>query len=87
MSVEDLLHHIRKQAGDDNDDDGKPGRAAGQQLHEDKVHVLCVEEGPGGDKRNKMLTDYQRVQLTTTKTKTVGILLAWLHFNDVIINN
>lgn len=53
MSVEDLLHHIRKQAGDDNDDDGKPGRTAGQQLHEDKIHVLCVEERPGGCERNR----------------------------------
>lgn len=51
MSVEDLLHHIGKQAGDDDDDDGEPGRAAGQQLHEDEVHVLCVEEGPGGGQK------------------------------------
>lgn len=50
MSVEDLLHHIGEEAGDDNDDDGKPGRAARQQLDEDKVHVLGVEEGPGGQK-------------------------------------
>lgn len=59
MSVEDLLHHIRNQASDDNDDDGKPRRTAGQQLHEDEIHVLRVEERPGGNKRNKMLTDYR----------------------------
>lgn len=59
MSVEDLLHHIRKQASDDNDDDGKPRWTAGQQLHEDEIHVLCVEEGPGRNKRDKMLTDYR----------------------------
>lgn len=48
MSVEDLLNHIRKEASYDNDDDGKPGRATGQQLHKDEVHVLGVEEWPGG---------------------------------------
>lgn len=48
VSVENLLHHIRKEAGDDDDDDGEPGRTAGQQLDEHKVHVLGVEEGPGG---------------------------------------
>lgn len=54
MSVEDLLHHFRKQAGEDDDDDGKPGRAAGQQLDEDKVHVLGVQERPaGGLKQHK----------------------------------
>lgn len=58
MSVQDLLHHVRKQAGDDNDDDGKPRRTAGQQLHKDEIHVLGVEEGPGGIKE-KMLTDYR----------------------------
>lgn len=58
MSVEDLLQHIRKQASDDDEDDGKPRWTAGQQLHEDEIHVLCVEEGPGGKKRNKMLNDY-----------------------------
>lgn len=51
MSVEDFLHHIRKQASDDDDDDGKPGRTAGQQLHEHKIHVLRMEEWPGGNKR------------------------------------
>lgn len=51
MSVEDLLHHVREQASDDDDDDGEPRRTAGQQLHEDKVHVLCVEEGPGEERR------------------------------------
>lgn len=48
MSVEDLLHHIRKEASYDNDDNGKPGRTTRQQLHKDKVHVLGVEEWPGG---------------------------------------
>lgn len=48
MSVEDLLHHIRKEASYDNDDNGKPSRTAGQQLHKDKVHVLGVEEWPEG---------------------------------------
>lgn len=57
MSVEDLLHHIREQASDDDDDDGKPRWTAGQQLHEDKVHVLCVEEGPGEKRRHNTLTD------------------------------
>lgn len=46
MSVEDLLHHIRKEASYDDDDDGKPGWTAGQQLHEYKVHVLGMEEWP-----------------------------------------
>lgn len=48
VPVEDLLHHVGEEAGDHDDDDGEPGRAAGQQLHEHEVHVLGVEEGPGG---------------------------------------
>lgn len=48
VPVEDLLQHVGGEARDDDDDDGEPGRAAGQQLHEDEVHVLGVEEGPGG---------------------------------------
>lgn len=46
MSVEDLLDHIGEEAGYDDENDGEPGRAAGQQLHEDEIHVLCVEERP-----------------------------------------
>lgn len=53
MSVKDLLDHIGKQAGDDDDDDGEPGRAAGQQLNEHKVHVLGVKEGPAGGEQHK----------------------------------
>lgn len=48
MSVKDLLHHIRKEASYDDDDDGEPGRTAGQQLHKDEVHVLRVQERPEG---------------------------------------
>ena len=48
VAVEHLLDDVGEQAGDDDDDDGEPGRAAGEQLDEDKVHVLGVEEGPGG---------------------------------------
>lgn len=54
VSVEDLLDHVRKQAHYYNDDDGEPGRAAGQQLHEHKVHVLGVKEGPAGRRPNKV---------------------------------
>lgn len=46
MSVKDLLHHIRKEASYDDDDNGKPCRTAGQQLHKDEVHVLGVQEWP-----------------------------------------
>lgn len=56
MSVEHLLHHIREEASYDDDDDGEPGRAAGQKLHEYKVHVLRVEEGPGGRGGDTMVT-------------------------------
>lgn len=56
MSVEDLLHHIRKEASYDDDDDGEPCRTTGQQLHEYKVHVLGVEERPGGSGRDTMVT-------------------------------
>lgn len=56
MSVEDLLHHIRKEAGYDDDDDGEPRRTAGQKLHEYKVHVLGVEEWPGGGGRDTVVT-------------------------------
>lgn len=56
MSVEDLLDHIRKQTRYHDDDDGEPGRAAGQQLHEHKVHVLGVEEGPVGRRGHKGYT-------------------------------
>lgn len=60
MSVEDLLHHIRKEACYDDDDDGEPGRTAGQQLHEYKVHVLGVEEWPGGSGRDTMIKMVQK---------------------------
>lgn len=46
VPVEHLLDDVREKAGDDDDDDCEPGRAAGQQLDEDKVHVLGVEERP-----------------------------------------
>lgn len=55
MSIEDLLHHIRKEASYDDNDDGKPGRSAGQQLHEYKVHILGVEEWPGGNGMDTMV--------------------------------
>lgn len=60
MSVEDLLHHIRKEASYDDDDDGEPRRTTGQQLHKYKVHVLGVEERPGGSGRDTMVTCYKR---------------------------
>lgn len=59
MSVEDLLYHVRKEAGYDDDNDGEPRRAAGQQLHEHKVHVLGVEERPGGRGRDTAVTVLQ----------------------------
>lgn len=55
MSVEDLLDHIGEEAGYDDENDGEPGRAAGQQLHEDEIHVLCVEERPEGKKKKTSL--------------------------------
>ncbi len=48
VPVEDFLDDIWKQAGDDDDEDGKPGRAAGQQLNKDEVHVLRVKKRPNG---------------------------------------
>lgn len=46
MSVENFFHDIRKEAGNDNNNDGEPGGTTGQELDKDKVHVLGVEEGP-----------------------------------------
>lgn len=46
MPVKDFLDDIREQAGDDDDEDGKPGRATGQQLNKDEVHVLRVKKWP-----------------------------------------
>lgn len=48
MPVKDFLDDIREQAGDDDDEDGKPGRATGQQLNKDEVHVLRVKKWPNG---------------------------------------
>lgn len=56
MPVEHLLDDVREKAGDDDDDDCEPDRAAGQQLDEDKVHVLGVKERPGGGQRSQRIT-------------------------------
>lgn len=48
MPIDHLLDDVGEKAGDEDDDDGEPGRAAGEQLDKDKVHVLGVEERPGG---------------------------------------
>lgn len=50
VAEQDLLQHVGDQAAHDDDDDGEPGRAAGQQLHKDEVHVLRVQEGPVGER-------------------------------------
>lgn len=44
--AEDLFDDIRKQTDCDQQDDAKPGRPAGQHLHEDVIHPLVVEKGP-----------------------------------------
>lgn len=46
VPVKHFLDDVGEQAGDDDDDDGEPGRATGQQLDKDKIHVLRVEEWP-----------------------------------------
>ncbi len=46
VPVKDFLDNIWKKAGDDDDEDGKPGRSAGKQLNKDEVHVLCVKKRP-----------------------------------------
>ena len=56
VPVAHLLDDVREKSGHDDDDDGEPGRAAGQQLDEDKVHVLGVEERPGGWQRSQRIT-------------------------------
>lgn len=56
VPVEHLLDDVREKAGDDDDDDCEPDRAAGQQLDEDKVHVLGVKERPGGGQRSQRIT-------------------------------
>lgn len=48
VPVEHLLQHVGEQTGDDDDDHGEPDGAAGQQLDEDKIHVLRLDEGPAG---------------------------------------
>lgn len=55
MSVHDLLNDVRKEAGDDDDNDGEPGRTAGKQLDKDKVHVLGVQEGPARSGNNMVI--------------------------------
>lgn len=45
--AEDLLDDVRQQADGDEQDDAEPSRTTGQHLHEDVVHPLVVEEGPG----------------------------------------
>lgn len=52
MSEHDLLNYIRKEADDDDNNDGKPGRTTGKQLDEDKVHVLGVQEWPVSSRNN-----------------------------------
>lgn len=56
VSVEHFLDDIGEQAGDDDDDDGEPGRATGQQLDKHKIHVLRVEEWPVGKGKNAIMT-------------------------------
>lgn len=46
VPVKHFLDDVGEQAGGDDDDDGEPGRATGQQLDKDKIHVLRVEEWP-----------------------------------------
>lgn len=46
VSVHHLLHDVKKQTSSDDDDYGKPCRSTGEQLHEHKVHVLCVQKWP-----------------------------------------
>lgn len=74
MSVEDLLHHIRKEAGDDDDYDGEPGRTAGQQLDKDEVHVLGVQEWPAGSSNNTVVKKIKFFKTENT-VKTPLLLL------------
>lgn len=55
MPVQHFLDDIRKQAGDDDDEDGEPGRATGQQLNKDKIHVLRVEKWPIKKEKNYII--------------------------------
>lgn len=51
--AEDLLDDIWQQADGNKQDDAEPGWTAGQHLHENVVHPLVVQEGPGQKQRRQ----------------------------------
>lgn len=53
LPAQHLLEDVRQQADGDQQDDGQPGRAAGQHLYEYVVHPLITEEGPAVSRERK----------------------------------